>query len=148
MVAGTGSWAALGLLIALNGGGRACAMLVSDRLGRRHVLGGVLTLLGLGQLLLAADALVPGAVLAGAVLAGLGGGAFYPLIAGIVRECFGQERTVEIHTVVYSAKALSGILGVALVPVASFAIMCAPALAAALIARRLRRPGRPATLPA
>jgi MFS family permease len=117
-------------------------MLASDLVGRRRVLGAVLTLLGLGQVLLAVGALIPGAI-----LAGLGGGAFYPLIASLVREFFGEERTAEIQGVVYSTKAVAGILGVAAVAVAGFAVMAVPALLAALATLRLRKPGRPVTLP-
>ncbi len=150
-------WIALTLLITLNGAGRACAMLVSERVGRRRVLGAVLALLGAGQLVLAAGLAARSAplVILGAVLAGAGGGAFYPLIAGLVREFFGEERTAEIHGVVYSAKAVAGVLGIGLAalpaisasPAAAFVLMAAVALLSAAASLGLRVPGRPATLP-
>ncbi|GAA3475085.1 hypothetical protein GCM10018965_096380 [Nonomuraea roseola] len=109
VVAAMGSWVALALLIALNGAGRAGAMRVSELLGRRRTLALVLAVLGVGQVVLAS-----GAVTVGAMVAGLGGGGFYPLVAALVREYFGEERVTEIHGVVYSAKALAGIVGVGL----------------------------------
>ncbi|GAA2772704.1 hypothetical protein GCM10020219_048450 [Nonomuraea dietziae] len=36
---------------------------------------------------------------------------FYPLVAALVRQYFGEERVTEIHGVVYSAKAVAGIVG-------------------------------------
>ncbi|MEV2265047.1 MFS transporter [Nonomuraea africana] len=109
MVAALGEWPALALLIALNGAGRSGAMRVSEVLGRRRTLALVLAVLGVGQVVLAS-----GSIMGGAVVAGLGGGAFYPLVAALVREYFGEERVSEIHGVVYSAKALAGIAGVGL----------------------------------
>ncbi|MEZ7129846.1 MFS transporter [Nonomuraea sp. AD125B] len=158
VVAATGAWAAVALLVALNGAGRALAMRCSERFGRRRTLAAVLGSLALGQLLLAAG-LAAGAghgvlLWLGVVAAGLGGGAFYPLLASLVREFFGVERHGEIHAVVYSAKALAGVGAVALAAAAlsapATALLAAAALAAlpALAAPRLRLPGLPATLPA
>ncbi|MGW2143044.1 MFS transporter [Nonomuraea bangladeshensis] len=170
VVAATGAWAAVALLVALNGAGRSLAMRCSERFGRRRTLAAVLGSLALGQLLLAAG-LAAGVGTAGAgmtagvaghgvllwlgvVAAGLGGGAFYPLLASLVREFFGVERHGEIHAVVYSAKALAGVGAVALAAAAlsapATALLAAAALAAlpALAAPRLRLPGLPATLPA
>jgi MFS family permease len=150
-------WIALTLLITLNGAGRACAMVVSEVAGRRRVLSAVLVVLGAGQLLLAAGYAVrsPALLIVAATLAGIGGGAFYPLIAGLVREFFGEERTSEIHGVVYSAKAVAGLLGVglaALAPIswsfpAAFTLMALVASLSAAVSMGLRVPGRPATLP-
>ncbi|MGA4989704.1 MFS transporter [Nonomuraea bangladeshensis] len=170
VVAATGAWAAVALLVALNGAGRSLAMRCSERFGRRRTLAAVLGSLALGQLLLAAD-MTAGVGTAeagmtagvaghgvllwlGVVAAGLGGGAFYPLLASLVREFFGVERHGEIHAVVYSAKALAGVGAVALAAAAlsapATALLAAAALAAlpALAAPRLRLPGLPATLPA
>ncbi|MCW2878271.1 MAG: hypothetical protein JWQ95_2371 [Sphaerisporangium sp.] len=154
---GPAPWIALTLLITLNGGGRACAMVVSEVAGRRRVLSAVLVVLGAGQLLLAAGyaARSPALVIVAATLAGIGGGAFYPLIAGLVREFFGEERTSEIHGVVYSAKAVAGLLGVGLAALASiswsfpaaFTLMALVASLSAAVSMGLRVPGRPATLP-
>jgi MFS family permease len=201
-VAATGSWAALAVMVALNGAGRSLAMRCSELFGRRRVLATVLTVLAAGQVLLlaamqnattglaasgrtagpAADptlgtgaALTPGAGLVpetglvaeaaglaqaggpllwlGAIAAGLGGGAFYPLVASLVREFFGVERVGEIHAVVYSAKAVAGVAAVALALLSltapATALLLATALAAlpALATLRLRAPGRPVTLP-
>jgi MFS family permease len=157
VVAGTGSWGAVAVLVALNGAGRSVAMRCSEVFGRRHVLAAVLTALAAGQLLLATAvtaATGAGALLwAGVVCAGLGGGAFYPLVASLVRELFGAERAGEIHAVVYSAKALAGAGAVALALLAlsapASALLAAAALAAlpALATPRLRIPGLPATIP-
>lgn len=201
-VAATGSWAALAVMVALNGVGRSLAMRCSELFGRRRVLAAVLTVLAAGQVLLLAAmqdattglvaagrsattgltpalgtgaALPPEAGLApeaglvaeavglaqaggpllwlGAVAAGLGGGAFYPLVASLVREFFGVERVGEIHAVVYSAKAVAGVAAVALALLSltapATALLLAAALAAlpALATLRLRAPGLPATIP-
>ncbi|MEO3868434.1 MFS transporter [Nonomuraea sp. B12E4] len=177
VVAGTGSWGALALLVALNGASRSVAMRASEAFGRRRVLAAVLASLAIGQLLLAAAAqnapattplaeagAVPGEPLVwlgaggllvwlGALFTGLGGGAFYPLLASLVREFFGAERAGEIHAVVYSAKALAGVVAAVLALVALSApvtaLVAAAALAAlpALATPRLRVPGLPVTLP-
>ncbi|HEX4817030.1 MAG TPA: MFS transporter [Nonomuraea sp.] len=155
VVGASGSWGAVAALVALNGASRSVAMRWSELFGRRRVLAAVLGALALGQLLLAAAALGDAAPLLwlGVVAAGLGGGAFYPLLASLVREFFGVERAGEIHAVVYSAKAAAGVAAVALAVLArtdpAAALLCAAALAAvpALATPRLRIPGLPATIP-
>ncbi|MGW0202196.1 MFS transporter, partial [Nonomuraea sp. NPDC003201] len=164
VIAGTGSWGALAVLVALNGASRSVAMRCSELYGRRRVLTAVLTALATGQVLLAtalattppgAEPVMAGGPLLwlGAVAAGLGGGAFYPLLASLVREFFGVERAGEIHAVVYSAKALAGAGAAALAllalstPVAALAVAAALAALPALAIPRLRIPGLPATIP-
>ncbi|MFG1943748.1 MFS transporter [Nonomuraea sp. NPDC048826] len=165
IVASTGAWGALALMVALNGGGRAVAMRLSEVFGRRLVLASVLGLLALGQVLIAASAAPSGPAVQGleaaggpllwlgAVAAGLGGGAFYPLVASLVREFFGERQTSEIHAVVYSAKAVAGVLGAVMAAYAFTApvtvLLVAAGLAAlpALASKRLRTPGLPATIP-
>ncbi|WP_181449002.1 hypothetical protein [Nonomuraea aridisoli] len=161
VVAGTGAWGALALLVALNGASRSVAVRASELFGRRRVLAAVFGSLAVGQILLAVavqNAAVPGQAAGtllwlGAVAAGLGGGAFYPLLAGLVREFFGAERAGDIHAVVYSAKAVAGVVAVVLALTAltapGAALLAAAALAAlpALAAPRLRIPGLPATIP-
>ncbi|MEV5892007.1 hypothetical protein [Nonomuraea fuscirosea] len=166
VVAGTGAWGALALLVALNGAGRSVAVRASERFGRRRVLAAVFAALALGQILLAVAVQNASAVSArgessvgspllwlGAVAAGLGGGAFYPLLASLVRELFGTERATEIHAVVYSAKAVAGAVAAVLALVAltapGAALLAAAALAAlpALATPRLRIPGLPVTIP-
>ncbi|MEV4108572.1 MFS transporter [Nonomuraea sp. NPDC049695] len=155
VVAGTGSWGAVALLVALNGASRSVAMRCSELFGRRRVLAAVLTSLAVGQLLLAAAASGGEPLLwLGVVAAGVGGGAFYPLLASLVREFFGAERAGEIHAVVYSAKALAGVAAAALAllalssPVTALGVATALATLPALAAPRLRIPGLPATIPA
>ncbi|MEV0596116.1 MFS transporter [Nonomuraea cavernae] len=158
VVAGMGAWGPLAVLVALNGAGRALAMRCSEAFGRRRVLAGVLTLLAAGQVLLAAAwSASPGVVTAplwlGAVMAGAAGGAFYPLVASLVRDYFGAGRTGQIHAVVYSAKAVAGIGGVGLAVISltmpGGALLAAAAVAGltALAGLRLRAPGLPATIP-
>ncbi|MQA96927.1 MAG: MFS transporter [Streptosporangiales bacterium] len=144
---------AIVLLIAGNGGGRALAMAISDRLGRTRTLAYVLALLGAGQLMLAA-AESPAAMAAAAAVAGLGGGAFYPLFAQLAREYFGERGTDTNHALVYSGKAVAGPLGIVFAAVAvpqwgttaAFAPAGLLVLAAAVAVRSLRQPGRPQTL--
>lgn len=158
VVARAGAWGPLALLVALNGAGRALAMRCSEVVGRRRVLVTVLALLALGQALLAASRSASGGASAlpwlGALAAGLAGGAFYPLVASLVRDFFGAERVGQIHAVVYSAKAVAGVGAVALAALAfttpAGALLLAAGLTAvtALATTRLRAPGLPATLPA
>ncbi|MEO3788970.1 hypothetical protein ABGB14_02090 [Nonomuraea sp. B10E15] len=164
VVAGTGTWGAVALMVALNGASRSVAMRCSELFGRRRVLAAVLGALAVGQVLLAAGGahvggspaqatVSAGLLWLGAIAAGLGGGAFYPLLASLVREFFGTERAGEIHAVIYSAKALAGVGAVALAMAAltapGAALLTAATLAAlpALAAPRLRIPGLPATIP-
>lgn len=160
VVAGTGSWGAVALLVALNGAGRSVAVRASELFGRRRVLAAVFGSLAFGQVLLAVavenaaqNAAAAAPLWLGAVAAGLGGGAFYPLLAGLVREFFGAERGGDIHAVVYSAKAVAGVVAAVLALTAltapGGALLAAAALAAlpALAAPRLRLPGLPATIP-
>ncbi|MFG1696309.1 MFS transporter [Nonomuraea sp. NPDC049309] len=161
VVAATGAWGAVALLVALNGAGRAVAVRASELYGRRRVLSAVFCALAAGQVLLAVAAQTvherPGGTFPlwlGAIAAGLGGGAFYPLLAGLVRELFGAERATEIHAVVYSAKAVAGVAAAGLAYIAltapGAALLAAAALAAlpAPAIPRLRIPGLPATIPA
>ncbi|GAA4615754.1 hypothetical protein GCM10023108_25650 [Saccharopolyspora hordei] len=53
----------------------------------------------------------PALLFLGAAVAGVGGGAFYPLFAALARAYFG-EQSVEVHGLVYSAKAVSGVAAV------------------------------------
>lgn len=156
VVAATGAWSAVALLVALNGAGRAVAMRLSEAMGRRRVLAAVLALLATGQILLAgataATAQATSGVLlwAGVVAAGLGGGAFYPLVASLVRDFFGVDSVGRINAVVYSAKAVAGALAVALALAApGQALLAAAALAIlpAVASLRLRAPGLPVTIP-
>jgi MFS family permease len=148
---------AAGLVAGLNGASRAVAVGVAERLGRCRALGLVLGVQAGGQLLLATAVTTTSApvLLAGAAVAGLGGGAFYPLFAALAREYFGEDSALEVHGVVYSAKAGSGLLGVGLASVALTAWGPAPVFlaaaglgtAAAWATTALRRPGLPSTLP-
>ncbi|MER5649562.1 MFS transporter [Streptosporangium sp. NPDC002524] len=154
---GFSPWGAVALLLVLNGAGRACAMLAAEVTGRGRTLSAVLALLCLGQLLLAWGAVTGSAVmiLVATVPAGLGGGAFYPLIASLVREYFGERHTASIHGVVYSAKAVAGLVGVGLAALAltssghavAFFLAAGLVLAAATLSATLRQPGHPVTLP-
>jgi MFS family permease len=142
------------VLLAANGAGRAVAIRVSDRIGRARTLAWVLATLGLGQLCLASAASTgAGAMLVFAtVLAGVGGGAFYPLFASLVREFFGDQSAGarRTHAAVYSAKAFGGVLGVgvaaAVVPswgyVPVLLLACGLAVASSVLCMKLRQPGR------
>ena len=143
-----------GLLLGTNGAGRALAIRVSSRLGRTRTLGWVLAVLGLGQLCLASAA-TNGSVtilLLASLLAGVGGGAFYPLFASLVREFFGDQSAGarQTHAAVYSAKAFGGVLGVGLAALvvpswgypAVFMLACVLAVASGALCLKLRQPGR------
>jgi len=143
-----------GLLLGTNGAGRALAIRVSDALGRTRTLGWVLAVLGFGQLCLASAATTGSVVILvlASLLAGIGGGAFYPLFASLVREFFGDQSpgARQTHAAVYSAKAFGGVLGVGLAAVvlpgwgypAVFMLACALAVASGALCLKLRQPGR------
>ena len=148
---------AAGLLAGVNGAGRALSMGVSDRLGRCRTLSAVLSVQGVAQLLFALSAVTgsTGALVVAAALAGLGGGGFYPIFASLAREYFGEQSALEVHGLVYSAKAAGGVLGVGLAALAvttwgwaaTFAGAAIVSLAAARATGLLQRPGLPRTLP-
>jgi MFS family permease len=146
-----------GLLLGMNGGGRALAIRLCDRIGRRRTLSLVLGVLGTGQIFFAGAATSGSTVLLvlSALVAGAGGGAFYPLFASLAREYFGERSAVETHAMVYSAKAFGGVLGVGLAALvvpgwsfgALFLVAGAVALGSAALCARLRQPGRVPVLP-
>ncbi|RRO20608.1 MFS transporter [Saccharopolyspora rhizosphaerae] len=149
--------AAIAVFVATNGAGRAVAIPVTRKLGRRRTLRWVVTVQAVGQLLLLAGIAQASAgwLLAGATVAGIGGGAFYPLFAALARECFGQRRSTEVHGLVYSAKAVSGVVGIGLGwaalatwgPSVALGLSAVLSLTSAVLCGRLRRPGFPRTLP-
>ena len=158
VAAGAGAVAlAAGLFAGINGAGRAVSVGISDRLGRSRTLNAVLLLQGTAQLLFALSATTgsTGAVVVAAALAGLGGGAFYPLFASLAREYFGEQSALEVHGLVYAAKAAGGVLGIGCAALAvttwgwaaTFVGAAVVSLAAAWATGALRRPGLPSTLP-
>lgn len=140
-----------------NGAVRAAAGSLSDRFGRSPTLTWVLALEGatLFMLVGAGQAGHAWLFVGCALLAGLGGGAFYAIFAEVVLEYFGDRSLVQNQAVVYSAKAVGGLVGIGGAALGisqlGYASMFMGAgclgLAAALAVRLLRQPGRPA-LPA
>jgi MFS family permease len=154
--AGTVALAA-GLFAGISGAGRALSMGVSDRFGRCPTLSVVLLVQGVAQLLFALSAISgsTGTLVVAAAMAGLGGGGFYPIFASLAREYFGEQSALEVHGLVYSAKAAGGVLGVGLAALAvttwgwaaTFAGAALVSLVAARATAALHRPGLPRTLP-
>jgi MFS family permease len=107
---------AVGLLAVVSGGGRAVASRVSDRFGRRQTLSAALLLAGGAQLGLVYTASLHQTALfvVFAALSGLAGGAFYPLIASLVADYFGERNAVRNFGLVYSAKLFGGLVGIGL----------------------------------
>ena len=146
---------------AASGLGRLAAGAAAERTGRRRALA---LLLGAGALaqtgLAAAVPTGQGAVVALlAVVAGAGAGSCYPLTRAITEGHFGSRWTPDIHGLVYSSKAVGGLVGVggAVLLLASAQPTAWPAgLAAAgalcgassLLAALLRRPLPVRTTPA
>jgi MFS family permease len=103
-------------------------------------------------LVLTAEAGSRSAFVACALLLGLGGGAFYAIFSNVVLEYFGDRSLLQNQAIVYSAKAVGGLVGVggAAVVVGRlgyapvFAVAGVVGLAAAALVRLLRQPGRPA----
>ncbi len=147
-----------GLLAGISGVGRAVVVGISDHLGRCRALGLVMLVQALAQFCFvpAATAGSAAMLVVAATLAGLGGGAFYPLFAGLAREYFGGRNALEVHALVYSAKAFGGVAGVGLAVLAIaawgypavFLLAGCLSLGSAALSRRLRRPGLLHTLPA
>ena len=108
--------AAIGLLAVVSGGGRAVASRVSDRFGRRQTLSAALLLAGCADLGLvystSTHQVAAFVVFAG--LSGLAGGAFYPLLASLVADYFGERNAVRNFGLVYSAKLFGGLIGIGL----------------------------------
>ncbi|PDP85555.1 MFS transporter [Glycomyces fuscus] len=144
-----------------SGLGRLAAGAAAERAGRRRTLTALLGAGALAQAGLAAAvptgqtaALVPLALVAGACT-----GSCYPLTRAITEGHFGPRWTADIHGLVYSSKAVGGLLGVggaalflALAPApawpAGLAASGALCAAAALLAALLRRPLPVRTTPA
>ena len=142
---------AAGLLAAVNGLGRSSAGHLSDRFGRRRVLAAVLMVEGFAHM---------GLVTAGAgwvfvvcaMFAGLGGGAFYAIMANLVLEFFGENSLVQNQAILYSAKAVGGLVGIGVAASVIAAVGYRPVfltagllgVLTALSVRLLKQPGRPA----
>jgi MFS family permease len=145
---------AIGLLAVVSGGGRAVASRTSDRFGRRQTLTAALLLAGCAQLGLVYSASIQQAAsfVVFAALSGLAGGAFYPLLASLVADYFGERNAVRNFGLVYSAKLFGGLIGIGLPAfvVSSPALMGVfvaaglISLCAAVTTRLLHRPGYPA----
>lgn len=145
--------AAVGLLAAVNGFGRAFAGSLSDWFGRCRVLTAVLLVEGLAQfgLVLSAETGSAWAFATCAMFAGLGGGAFYAIFANLVLEYFGENSLLQNQSILYTAKAVGGLVGVGGAAFLVAAVGHRPVfLAAGLIGlgtatmvRFLKQPGRP-----
>jgi MFS family permease len=163
-VLAAGSWPAgvvavsIAVLAVATGLGRYASSRLADRLGRRRTLAHALALGALAQFVLLAavhGGHATAVVLCGG-LAGLGTGAGYSLLVSLVRDWFGDEATLANYGMVYTGKAVGGVLGVVLATYvlgapaapAAFALAGGLGLVGAVLASRLRQPGRPAlTLP-
>lgn len=143
-------------LAAINGIGRSIAGRLSDSFGRSRVLAHVLVIEAAAQLGLAFSGHAGtsvGFVLC-AMFAGLGGGAFYAIFGDLVLDYFGQRSVLQNQAVLYSAKAVGGIVGVgggavlvsSLAYPPAFVLAALVALVAAGLVRFLKQPGHP-TLP-
>jgi len=87
-----------------------------------------------------------------AMFAGLGGGAFYAIMANLVLEFFGENSLLQNQAILYSAKAAGGLVGIGVAAGVVAAVGYRPlflgagllGLFTALIVRFLKQPGRPA----
>jgi len=148
---------AVSALALVNGGGRTVAARASDRFGRRETLAAVLAVEGVAQfgLIASGEAGQAAWLVVFALLAGLGGGAFYPLVGSLVLDYFGERSMLVNYAVVYSAKALGGLVGIGAVAfvvsswgyVPVFTAAGCVGLVSAGLTRLLHQPGHP-TLPA
>ncbi|MET0453883.1 MAG: OFA family MFS transporter [Mycobacterium sp.] len=144
---------AVGLLAVVNGAGRSMAGRLSDLFGRRQILTATLLVEGCAQLGLVYSASIaePAAFVVFAALCGLAGGAFYPLVASLVADYFGEPSASRNFGLVYSAKMFGGIIGVGLPALLvtsqhlmiPFLVAGLLSLGAAVMTRMLHRPGLP-----
>ena len=141
------------MLAIVNGAGRSMAGRMSDRLGRRQTLTAALLIQGCAQLGLVYSASIaePAAFVVFAALCGLAGGAFYPLIASLVADYFGEPNAARNFGLVYSAKMFGGVIGLGLpallvatqhqmIPFLAAGLL---SLCAAVLSLMLHRPGLP-----
>ncbi|MER5265486.1 OFA family MFS transporter [Actinosynnema sp. NPDC002837] len=141
------------VLAASAGAGRILAGRISEAIGRRLTLRLAMATGGLAQLVLLfggqrQDAV---ALLIGAGVAGLGTSCCYSLLVGLVREYFGEGTAPLNFAVIYSAKALGGVIGVGLASLVvvshgypgPFLAAAALGVAGAALGGRFSRPGRP-----
>jgi MFS family permease len=105
-----------GVLSVVNGVGRGVVGWVSDRIGRKETLIGVLLIEGVAQvgLLYTGKAGLEIPFLVMAFMAGFGGGAFFPMFAALVPDYFGENYSASIYGAVYSAKLASSLVGIGL----------------------------------
>ncbi len=142
---------ATAVFVAANGISRVSASWASDRLGRRRTLRAVLAVAGPAQLglLYAEHAHLAAPLVAFAALAGVTSGAFYPLVASLAVEYFGERDVLRNSALVYSAKVFGGLIGVGLGAVVvtsygyagAFLVFGVLALVATGLTRLLRQPG-------
>lgn len=141
------------VLAASAGAGRILAGRISEAIGRRLTLRLAMATGGLAQLVLLfggqrQDAV---ALLIGSGVAGLGTSCCYSLLVGLVREYFGEGTAPLNFAVIYSAKALGGVIGVGLASLVvvshgypgPFLAAAALGVAGAALGGRFSRPGRP-----
>jgi MFS family permease len=146
--------ASIGVLAVSTGFGRTVTGWLSDRLGRRRTLSLALAVGGVAQFgLLAAvhgDRMLAVVLFAG--LAGAGTGAGYSLLVSLVRDWFGDDATLPNYGIVYTGKAVGGLVGIGLAglvttgpsAVVAFVVAGCLGLFGAALTRRMRQPGRPA----
>jgi MFS family permease len=142
---------AAGMLAAVNGLGRSAAGHLSDRFGRRRVLAAVLMIEGFAHVGLVVGSTGWAFVLC-AMFAGLGGGAFYAIMANLVLEFFGENSLLQNQAILYSAKAVGGLVGTGVAASVIAEVGYRPVflgagllgVLTALSVRLLKQPGRPA----
>ncbi|PZG01872.1 OFA family MFS transporter [Micromonospora deserti] len=144
--------AAMAVLAASTGIGRAVTSVLADRIGRRGTLGLSLLVGGVAQfglLAAAANDNHPSIVGVFAGLAGAGTGAGYSLLVSLVRDWFGDDATVPNYGIVYTGKALGGVIGILLAGLVvttpdsavPFLIAGCLGLLGAVLTRWMRQPG-------
>ncbi len=149
-------WAA-GIVAAFAAGSgtvRGVAVRVSQRTGARALAQLALYVCAASQLVLlgAGEHQLLAVFLVAACVAGMSGGVGYALLPGLVDTHFGESPGLPNFAVVYSAKAIGGVVGIGLaglivIPNAypvGLALACALCLVGAVAGRLLRRPGLPA----
>ncbi|MGC8613147.1 MAG: MFS transporter [Conexivisphaera sp.] len=128
-----------------SGAGRPLLGVISDRMGTIRLLMISAIMMALGS------AMIPvGLVLEGSLLVGLFGGALVPLYFSAVSEIYGGAYSTTNTAVLYTGKAVAGVLGGSIfaivlehgLPAASAFLVASALAAAALLAARMRTPSR------
>jgi len=149
--------ASAGVLSLVNGLGRGVVGWLSDQMGRKQALISVLLVEAVAQFGLIWSGKSHNEVLfiLFAFVAGFGGGAFYPMYAALTPDYFGENNNASNYGLIYTAKLVSGLLGLGAASsvvthigyTGAYTIAGTIAVLSAVVALFLKQPGRGGRVP-